>query len=121
MINNKKSIISIFIITILISMFIINIEADDGKNKRNIVYICLDKGDNIYHDHACWILKQCKSEVKPIYEDEAVDLKRSPCKVCYHDDYYYPYKPGEDDGIGSDKDKKKDDNDDDEDEDDDDD
>lgn len=47
------------------------------------VYICTGKSAKVYHyDNHCKGLRNCKSAVKKVTLDDAIDMGRRPCKVC---------------------------------------
>ena len=60
-----------------------------SKNKENetsfgSVYICTGETSTKYHcDPDCKGLSRCSGEIEEISEDEAEDMGRTPCKICY--------------------------------------
>lgn len=54
--------------------------ADYGDN----VYICTGGSSKRYHcDPDCKGLSRCSGEIEEISEEEAEDMGRTPCKICY--------------------------------------
>lgn len=48
------------------------------------VYICTGSSSKRYHcDHDCKGLSRCSGEIEEISEEEAEDMGRTPCKICY--------------------------------------
>lgn len=53
---------------------------DYGDN----VYICTGGSSKRYHcDHDCKGLSRCSGEIEEVNEEEAEDMGRTPCKICY--------------------------------------
>lgn len=54
--------------------------ADSGDN----VYICTGGSSRRYHcDPDCKGLSRCSGEIEEVSEEEAEDMGRTPCKICY--------------------------------------
>lgn len=54
--------------------------ADYGDN----VYICTGGSSKRYHcDPDCKGLSRCSGEIEEVSEEEAEDMGRTPCKICY--------------------------------------
>lgn len=54
--------------------------ADHSDN----VYICTGSSSKRYHcDPDCKGLSRCSGEIEEISEEEAEDMCRTPCKICY--------------------------------------
>ena len=54
--------------------------ADHGYN----VYICTGGSSKRYHcDPDCKGLSRCSGEIEEVSEEEAEDMGRTPCKICY--------------------------------------
>lgn len=48
------------------------------------VYICTGSSSKRYHcDRDCRGLSSCSGEIEEISEEEAEDMGRTPCKICY--------------------------------------
>ena len=48
------------------------------------VYICTGGSSRRYHfDPGCKGLSRCSGEIEEISEEEAEDMGRTPCKICY--------------------------------------
>lgn len=48
------------------------------------VFICTGSSSKRYHcDRDCKGLSRCSGEIEEISEDEAEDMGRTPCKICY--------------------------------------
>lgn len=48
------------------------------------VYICTGGSSRRYHcDPGCKGLSRCFGEIEEISEEEAEDMGRTPCKICY--------------------------------------
>ena len=48
------------------------------------VYICTGGSSKRYHcDPDCKGLSRCSGEIEEISEEEAEDMCRTPCKICY--------------------------------------
>ena len=48
------------------------------------VYICTGGSSKRYHcDRDCKGLSRCSGEIEEISEEEAEDMERTPCKICY--------------------------------------
>lgn len=48
------------------------------------VYICTGGSSKRYHcDPDCKGLSRCSGEIEKISEEEAEDMGRTPCKICY--------------------------------------
>ncbi len=48
------------------------------------VYICTGGSSKRYHcDPDCKGLSRCSGEIEEISEEEAEDMGRTPCKICY--------------------------------------
>lgn len=48
------------------------------------VYICTGSSSKRYHcDPGCKGLSRCSGEIEEISEEEAEDMGRTPCKICY--------------------------------------
>lgn len=48
------------------------------------VYICTGGSSRRYHcDPDCKGLSRCSGEIEEIIEEEAEDMGRTPCKICY--------------------------------------
>ena len=48
------------------------------------VYICTGETSTKYHcDPGCKGLSRCSGEIEEISEEEAEDMGRTPCKICY--------------------------------------
>lgn len=48
------------------------------------VYICTGGSSRRYHcDPDCKGLSRCSGEIEEISEEEAEDMGRTPCKICY--------------------------------------
>lgn len=48
------------------------------------VYICTGSSSKRYHcDPDCKGLSRCSGEIEEISEEEAEDMGRTPCKICY--------------------------------------
>ena len=97
--KNKKILLSIGIITILVSTLIFIYTQTSYQNsyadEENWVYICKNSTDYTYHNHNCWVLQKCKTKISHIPESEAIELGYKPCAVCYSNEYYQPNKPGD--------------------------
>lgn len=49
-----------------------------------IVYICTGSSSKRYHcDRDCKGLSRCSGEIEEVTEEEAEDMGRTPCKICY--------------------------------------
>lgn len=47
-------------------------------------YICTGGSSKRYHcDQDCKGLSRCSGEIEEVSEDEAEDMGRTPCKICY--------------------------------------
>lgn len=54
--------------------------ADSSGN----VYICTGGSSKRYHcDRDCKGLSRCSGEIEEVSEEEAEDMGRTPCKICY--------------------------------------
>lgn len=54
--------------------------AGSGDN----VYICTGSSSKRYHcDPDCKGLSRCSGEIEEVSEEEAEDMGRTPCKICY--------------------------------------
>lgn len=48
------------------------------------VFICTGESSERYHcDRDCRGLSRCSGEIEEISEEEAEDMGRTPCKICY--------------------------------------
>lgn len=48
------------------------------------VYICTGSSSKRYHcDPDCKGLSRCSGEIEEVSEEEAEDMGRTPCKICY--------------------------------------
>ena len=48
------------------------------------VYICTGETSTKYHrDHDCRGLYRCSGEIEEVSVEEAEDMGRTPCKICY--------------------------------------
>lgn len=48
------------------------------------VFICTGSSSERYHcDPDCKGLSRCSGEIEEISEEEAKDMGRTPCKICY--------------------------------------
>lgn len=48
------------------------------------VYICTGESSTKYHsDPDCRGLSRCSGEIEEVSEEEADDMGRTPCKICY--------------------------------------
>lgn len=48
------------------------------------VFICTGNSSKRYHcDPGCKGLSRCSGEIEEISEEEAEDMGRTPCKICY--------------------------------------
>ena len=48
------------------------------------VYICTGGSSKRYHcDRDCKGLSRCSGEIEEVTEEEAEDMGRTPCKICY--------------------------------------
>ncbi len=61
---------------------------DDSKSHRyegdTSVYICTGETSTKYHcDPDCRGLGRCTGEIEEVSEDEAENMGRTPCKICY--------------------------------------
>lgn len=55
--------------------------AGSGDN----VYICTGSSSKRYHsDPDCKGLSRCSGEIEGVSEEEAEDMGRTPCKICYN-------------------------------------
>lgn len=53
-----------------------------STNKR--VYICVGKYAEVYHsDSECYGLKSCGCEIENVLIEEAENMGRRACKICY--------------------------------------
>ena len=54
--------------------------ADSSDN----VFICTGESSERYHcDRDCRGLSRCSGEIEEVSEEEAEDMGRTPCKICY--------------------------------------
>ena len=54
--------------------------ADSGGN----VFVCTGGSSKRYHcERDCKGLSRCSGEIEEISEEEAEDMGRTPCKICY--------------------------------------
>ena len=54
--------------------------ADSGGN----VFVCTGGSSKRYHcDRDCKGLSRCSGEIEELSEEEAEDMGRTPCKICY--------------------------------------
>lgn len=57
---------------------------DKGERHDSFVYICTGETSTKYHsDPECRGLGRCSSEIEEVTEEEAEDMGRTPCKICY--------------------------------------
>lgn len=48
------------------------------------VFICTGESSERYHcDRDCRGLSRCSGEIEEVSEEEAEDMGRTPCKICY--------------------------------------
>lgn len=48
------------------------------------VFICTGSSSKRYHsDRDCKGLSRCSGEIEEVSEEEAEDMGRTPCKICY--------------------------------------
>lgn len=48
------------------------------------VFVCTGSSSKRYHcDRDCKGLSRCSGEIEEISEEEAEDMGRTPCKICY--------------------------------------
>ena len=56
----------------------------DKNNDDETVYICTGENATKYHcDPDCSGLSRCSGEIEEVSEEEAEDMGRTPCKICY--------------------------------------
>lgn len=54
------------------------------KDESESVYICTGETSTKYHtDPDCRGLSRCSGEIEEVSEEEAEDMGRTPCKICY--------------------------------------
>lgn len=59
-----------------------DIESYDNNDES--VYICTGETSTKYHsDPDCRGLSRCSGEIEEVSEEEAEDMGRTPCKICY--------------------------------------
>lgn len=55
-----------------------------GIKKKASVYICTGETSTKYHcDQNCHGLSNCSGEIDEVSKDEAEEMGRTPCKICY--------------------------------------
>lgn len=58
--------------------------AQKSAVQRGNVYICTGGSSKRYHcDRDCKGLSRCSGEIEEVSEEEAEDMGRTPCKICY--------------------------------------
>lgn len=56
----------------------------ERNNVTGVVYICTGETSTKYHsDPDCKGLSRCSGEIEEVSEEEADDMGRTPCKICY--------------------------------------
>lgn len=61
-----------------------NYRYDSESSDNNSVYICTGETSTKYHcDRDCRGLSRCSGEIEEVTEEEAEDMGRTPCKICY--------------------------------------
>lgn len=56
----------------------------DAIEQQAKVYICTGSSATTYHaSKNCRGLSSCKGSIKEVTKDEAISMKRRPCKICY--------------------------------------
>lgn len=54
------------------------------KEESELVYICTGETSTKYHSNSdCKGLYRCSGEIEEVSEEEAKDMGRTPCKICY--------------------------------------
>lgn len=57
---------------------------DEYDAREDYVYICTGGKSKRYHaDEYCNGLRRCSGSVEEVSVDEAEDMGRTPCKICY--------------------------------------
>ena len=59
-------------------------ETVERPSSSGEVYICTGHSSKRYHcDRDCKGLSNCSGEIEEVSEDEAEDMGRTPCRICY--------------------------------------
>ena len=57
---------------------------DESSSSSDNVYICTGGSSERYHSSPdCRGLGRCSGEIEEVSEEEAEDMGRTPCKICY--------------------------------------
>lgn len=90
-----KHIVLLFAVILMVSCSSSSKKSADvePENKESVVksavysdnvYICTGGSSKRYHcDPDCKGLSRCSGEIEEISEEEAEDMGRTPCKICY--------------------------------------